>query len=204
MFQCLTSIYFSLAEPVKSPAALQCVQCVNTLIEKCSFSKLMCNATSAHICLPREGHERGEHGETKKRKSLLQEEEADHGRRRRKRGIIQERQQIPGGRSQRGPVMEMNEERQLGGLTSESVRRSDRGTMSFRETRLTAKAKRTVTKRGAASEPRAALIKHLHHTVSETQGSHQGVGVGAVHWARHGSTPVDITQIHQKPKMPAA
>lgn len=76
--------------------------------------------------------------------------------------------------------MEINEERQFGGLTSESVRRSDRGTMSFRETRLTAKAKRTVTKRGAASEPRAALIKHLHHTVSETQGSHQGVGVGGL------------------------
>lgn len=31
------------------------------------------------------------------------------------------------------PMMEMNEERQLGGLTSESVRRTDRGTVSFKE-----------------------------------------------------------------------
>lgn len=55
-----------------------------------------------------------------------------HGRRERKREIIQERQQIPGGRCERGPMTEMNEERQLGGLTSDSVRRSDRGTVSFR------------------------------------------------------------------------
>lgn len=71
--------------------------------------------------------------------------------------------------------------------------------MSFREN-LVAKAKRTVTKSGAASEPRAAFVKHLHHTVSETQGTHQGAGVGAVHWARHGRTTLDITQIQQKQK----
>lgn len=59
MFQCLTSIYFSLAEPLKSQAALQCAQRVNTLIEKCSFSQLMCNVTLAHIYLPGEGDERG-------------------------------------------------------------------------------------------------------------------------------------------------
>lgn len=66
-------------------------------------------------------------------KRPAREEEADAGRRERKREIIQERQQIPGGRSQRGPMMEMNEERQLGGRTSESVRRSDRGTVSVGE-----------------------------------------------------------------------
>lgn len=68
----------------------------------------MCNVTLAYIYLPGEGDERGE-------KRLTQEEEADGGQSERKREIIQERQQIPRGRSQRGPMMEMNEERQLGG-----------------------------------------------------------------------------------------
>lgn len=71
----------------------------------------------------------------------MEKKKGSHGRDRRwakrlKRGeIIQERQQIPRGRSERGGVMEMNGERHLGGreVTSESVRRSDRGIVSFRE-----------------------------------------------------------------------
>lgn len=96
MFQSLTSISFSRAEPLKSRAALQCVQRVNTLIEKCSFSQLMCNVTLAHIYLPREGDERGKHNETKwkkgsrRTKRQMVDEESERGKSSRRGNRFQE------------------------------------------------------------------------------------------------------------------
>lgn len=100
-------------------------------------------------------------------------------------------------RGNRFQEAEMNGERQLGGLTSESVRRGDRGTVSFRETWLPVKAKRTTTKSVAASEPWAVVIKHLHHSVRDTRNP-PGNQIQAVQWAEHGRTSVDITEIQQK------
>lgn len=76
------------------------------------------------------------------KKKLTQEGEANSGRREPKREIIQERKQIPGGRSQRGPMMEKNEERQLRGVTSESMKGSDRSAVSVTENLLASESKK--------------------------------------------------------------
>lgn len=62
----------------------------------------------------RGGDKRGKHHETKWRKKVHRRERETVGKESEKGEIIQERQQIPRGRSQRGAMMEMNGERQLG------------------------------------------------------------------------------------------
>lgn len=116
VFQCLTSIYSCLAEPPQITSCIaMCAVCKHadwkmffpTADVQCDFGSYL---------LPREGI-RG----CSMMRQNGKEKKGSHGRDRRwaktlKRGeIIQERQQIPRGQSERGGVMEMNGERQLGG-----------------------------------------------------------------------------------------
>lgn len=63
------------------------------------------------------------------------------------------------------------------------------------KTWLPAKAKRTVTKSGAPSEPWSVVIKHLHRTMSKTKGNRQGTRFRALGLVKRGRTSLDVTEI---------
>lgn len=103
------------------------------------------------------GRWEGEAQWDKMEKRLTQDEEADGGWRERKREIVQERQQIPGGRSQRDPMIEMNEERQLGGGANQQEREEEWQRHRVIQTKLGCQRKQKEQRQRATHHPSHGL-----------------------------------------------